>query len=262
MRAIPNMIVLVPSDAQRGRCLPAARRSHLDVAGADLCPARAGARNSSIQRRTRRSRSAAPMQLRDGSDIAILANGAMVFEALLAADALRSRGIGARVIDVHTRQAHRRQVHPRRRARCRSRHCDRGALGARWARQRSARMPRGSSRGACSAYSASPMSSRRSARRTPCAPPWACRLKTSSPTRSTCWAGEQTPSGGPAMIRLSANLGFMWPDRPLLERIAAAGRAGFKAIELHWPYDVEADRIACCVQGGGRPPPGPQHAAR
>lgn len=49
------------------------------------------------------------------------------------------------------------------------------------------------------------------------------------------------------MVRFSANLGFLWPDRPLLERIEAAARAGFKAIELHWPYDVppEAVRETC-----------------
>jgi 2-dehydrotetronate isomerase len=53
------------------------------------------------------------------------------------------------------------------------------------------------------------------------------------------------------MIRLSANLGFMWPDRPLLDRIAAAGRAGFKAVELHWPYDVPAaDTAAACRAAG------------
>ena len=32
--------------------------------------------------------------------------------------------------------------------------------------------------------------------------------------------------------RLSANLGFLWPDRPILDRIDAAAAAGFKAIEL------------------------------
>ncbi len=49
------------------------------------------------------------------------------------------------------------------------------------------------------------------------------------------------------MIRFSANLGFLWPDRPLLERIAAAGRAGFKAVELHFPYDTPAaaTKAAC-----------------
>jgi hydroxypyruvate isomerase len=45
------------------------------------------------------------------------------------------------------------------------------------------------------------------------------------------------------MPRFSANLGFLWPDRPLVERIDAAARAGFKAIELHWPYDVPASAV-------------------
>jgi transketolase len=40
--------------------------------------------------------------LRDGNDIALVANGAMVFEALLAAEALAALGIAARVINVHT----------------------------------------------------------------------------------------------------------------------------------------------------------------
>jgi len=53
------------------------------------------------------------------------------------------------------------------------------------------------------------------------------------------------------MIKLSANLGFLWPDRPLLERIAAAGRAGFPAVELHWPYAVPAAETAraCALAG-------------
>ena len=45
------------------------------------------------------------------------------------------------------------------------------------------------------------------------------------------------------MVRFSANLGFLWPDRPLIERIEAAGRAGFKAVELHWPYDVPPEIV-------------------
>ncbi|HKY91531.1 MAG TPA: TIM barrel protein [Nevskiaceae bacterium] len=42
------------------------------------------------------------------------------------------------------------------------------------------------------------------------------------------------------MPRFSANLGFLWPDRPLLDRIEAAADAGFRAIELHFPYDTPA----------------------
>lgn len=53
------------------------------------------------------------------------------------------------------------------------------------------------------------------------------------------------------MPRFSANLGFLWPDRPLLQRIAAAGKAGFKAVELHWPYDIPAAEVkAACAEAG------------
>ena len=36
----------------------------------------------------------------------------------------------------------------------------------------------------------------------------------------------------------------MWTDRPLLARIEAAARAGFRAVEMHWPYDVPASDVA------------------
>jgi len=53
------------------------------------------------------------------------------------------------------------------------------------------------------------------------------------------------------MPRFSANLGFLWPDRPLLERIEAAANAGYKAIELHYPYDVPASELkAACGRRG------------
>ncbi len=53
------------------------------------------------------------------------------------------------------------------------------------------------------------------------------------------------------MQRFSANLGFLWADRPLTGRVAAAGRAGFKAVELHFPYDVPAaETKAACAKAG------------
>lgn len=64
------------------------------------------------------------------------------------------------------------------------------------------------------------------------------------------------------MPKFSANLGFLWPDRPLLERIDAAAAAGFKAVELHWPYAVAAEAVkqACASRGltllGINTPPG------
>lgn len=53
------------------------------------------------------------------------------------------------------------------------------------------------------------------------------------------------------MPKFSANLGFLWPDRPLLERVEAAAHAGFRAIELHWPYEVPAGEMkAACARHG------------
>src|ERR1700733_5105685 len=49
-------------------------------------------------------------------------------------------------------------------------------------------------------------------------------------------------------MRFSANLGFLWADRPLLARIEAAARAGFRAVEMHWPYDVPANDIAAAAR--------------
>jgi len=40
------------------------------------------------------------------------------------------------------------------------------------------------------------------------------------------------------MPRFSANLGHLFVEYPLIERIGAAAKAGFKAIELQFPYEV------------------------
>jgi 2-dehydrotetronate isomerase len=53
------------------------------------------------------------------------------------------------------------------------------------------------------------------------------------------------------MTRFSANLGFLWANLPLLDRIESAAAAGFKAIELHWPYDTQASDVkAACAKHG------------
>ena len=41
-------------------------------------------------------------------------------------------------------------------------------------------------------------------------------------------------------MKFSANLGFLWNDRPLPDAVRAAHAAGFDAVECHWPYDVPA----------------------
>ncbi len=45
-------------------------------------------------------------------------------------------------------------------------------------------------------------------------------------------------------MKFSANLGFLWADRPLPEAIHAAHKAGFDAVECHWPYDTPAMDVA------------------
>jgi len=50
------------------------------------------------------------------------------------------------------------------------------------------------------------------------------------------------------MPRFAANLGYLFTDRPLLERIDAAAAAGFKAIELQFPYDVPAADVKAAIE--------------
>jgi hydroxypyruvate isomerase len=52
-------------------------------------------------------------------------------------------------------------------------------------------------------------------------------------------------------VKFSANLGFLWADRPLPDAIDAAAAAGFDAVELHWPYEVPAADIAAALRRTG-----------
>ena len=54
-------------------------------------------------------------------------------------------------------------------------------------------------------------------------------------------------------MKFSANLGFLWTDRPLPDAIHAAKAAGFDAVELHWPYDVPAVDVARALRETGLP---------
>jgi 2-dehydrotetronate isomerase len=45
------------------------------------------------------------------------------------------------------------------------------------------------------------------------------------------------------MPRLAANLGYLFADRPLLERFAAAAGYGFTAVELQFPYQQPAPAV-------------------
>ncbi len=53
------------------------------------------------------------------------------------------------------------------------------------------------------------------------------------------------------MTKFSANLGFLWADRPLPDAIRAAKAAGFDAVECHWPYEKPAGDVAAALAETG-----------
>jgi hydroxypyruvate isomerase len=53
------------------------------------------------------------------------------------------------------------------------------------------------------------------------------------------------------MTRFSANLGFLWTELALPEAIRAAKRAGFDAVECHWPYAVAVQEVAAALAETG-----------
>lgn len=52
-------------------------------------------------------------------------------------------------------------------------------------------------------------------------------------------------------LKYSANIGFLWEDLALPDRIAAAAAAGFDAVECHFPYQYPAAEIkqVLCTHG-------------
>ena len=50
------------------------------------------------------------------------------------------------------------------------------------------------------------------------------------------------------MPRFAANLGYLFTERAMIERIGAAAAAGFKAIELQFPYDIPAATVKAEVE--------------
>ncbi|MEL6784757.1 MAG: TIM barrel protein, partial [Pseudomonadota bacterium] len=54
-------------------------------------------------------------------------------------------------------------------------------------------------------------------------------------------------------MKFSANLGFLWNDRPLPEAIRLAAKAGFHAVEFHWPYEEDREVVAATLSETGLP---------
>ena len=54
-------------------------------------------------------------------------------------------------------------------------------------------------------------------------------------------------------MKFSANLGFLWTDRPLPAAIRAAKAAGFDAVECHWPYETPVEEVKAALAETGLP---------
>ncbi len=99
MRVLPNMTVIVPCDSNQTR--KATKRAILDIG----TPAYIRTGREPIPLFTEPDE---PYEIgkailrRKGSDVAIIACGAMVYESLLAGEILEKSGISAQVIDLHT----------------------------------------------------------------------------------------------------------------------------------------------------------------
>ncbi len=53
------------------------------------------------------------------------------------------------------------------------------------------------------------------------------------------------------MLRLCANIGFLFPEAPFLERFDAAARAGFSAVEFASPYEYSAAELRSRLSAAG-----------
>src|SRR6185295_5121765 len=53
------------------------------------------------------------------------------------------------------------------------------------------------------------------------------------------------------MPRFAANIAYLFTERPLLERFGAAAAAGFKAVELQFPYDQSPVAVRAEIEKHG-----------
>ncbi|WP_134724687.1 hydroxypyruvate isomerase family protein [Paracoccus luteus] len=53
------------------------------------------------------------------------------------------------------------------------------------------------------------------------------------------------------MARFAANLTFLFTELPMIDRFAAARRAGFDGVEILFPYDLSAKELSAAAQAAG-----------
>jgi hydroxypyruvate isomerase len=54
------------------------------------------------------------------------------------------------------------------------------------------------------------------------------------------------------MLRLAANISFLFRELPFLDRFAAAAEAGFRLVECHWPYDNPVEALRDRLERAGQ----------
>lgn len=100
MRAIPNMVVVAPSDAvEADRAL---RASVMHPSSSPIYLRLGRGPEYVFNDASTSFEIGKAVTLRKGRDVLLVANGPMVFECLLAADALAEEGVAAGVLNVHT----------------------------------------------------------------------------------------------------------------------------------------------------------------
>jgi len=96
--SLPGFVVIAPADEVSTKALVRAAAAHVGPVfirtGRPKAPI--------IYNGDRRFEIGKSVEVAEGSDVAIIANGLLVAQALLAADTLDSEGVSARVIDMHT----------------------------------------------------------------------------------------------------------------------------------------------------------------
>jgi len=98
MRAMPNMVVLVPSDSIEAKKMISLIAEHegpvyIRISRAEM---------PIIYKENHKVEIGKGVVVRDGNNVTIIANGHMLSRSLEAADQLSSQGIEARVVDLHT----------------------------------------------------------------------------------------------------------------------------------------------------------------
>ena len=99
MRSIPNMVVISPADAVESIAAVEAAIKHNGPVYLRFGRLAVPVINDEA---TYKFEIGKGVQLKDGTDVTIIANGLMVPDALTAADMLAEEGINARVINIHT----------------------------------------------------------------------------------------------------------------------------------------------------------------